>query len=613
MKCRQVLITSGMVFAAVAACLACQYAMLVQYRGDAINVSRKFSRQLRTHDGASRRNHDRQASHRIGFFDFPELDASDHPDIDLQTSGWERMSEEDADCLDQILAEDAQDSLRPLVCGPFLPAEYLDQLRAESLEDFERFRKYVQTSLYEKLYEFGAGGGPSMKSPENSDYTAPVIALTDATEPGPSAPADKNSAVERPNGPQLNSRDSDPETSVPGELPAAEDATPIKTSPAWRSAMRSLIEQELPGASEAEKRVWEDELKGVPPSMMRDLLRLRRNMGTATTPLPEMWADPEVFSSSPREDAETPGPFSTPVPVAELDVGFRSHVAPALAALDDASRVVLNNIANAETVGFKRSRVVLQDLPYLRIQESGASDSTEDEARLRTHIGMGVRLAGVRLDVRPGELEKTGGRLDLAIDGDGFFTVVSEGETLYTRCGEFVLNAKGEIATIGSQQAYRLDPTILVPADSTGLEVAADGTVAVFNNNEKANPGNGAMRRTIGRIKVVSFRNPEALAPRGGRLYAQTPASGSARAASPGENGRGAIRQGALEGSNVIIEDELEQLSRLAEQRKALLQAAALTSPDVRNDSSIAIEPGGRLRKTGGTRVSAPHSRSAIR
>lgn len=103
--------------------------------------------------------------------------------------------------------------------------------------------------------------------------------------------------------------------------------------------------------------------------------------------------------------------------------------------------VIGNNIANVETVGFKSSRVTFAELMTQRLGRSGQSGDSAPQ--LSNQIGLGVRVASIDRDFSQGVLNNTGVNTDVAIEGDGFFSVKGESQTYLTRAGNFVFNKDG--------------------------------------------------------------------------------------------------------------------------------------------------------------------------
>jgi len=231
--------------------------------------------------------------------------------------------------------------------------------------------------------------------------------------------------------------------------------------------------------------------------------------------------------------------------------------------------VIANNLANINTVGFKRSQLDFQDLMYVKEKDAGQITSGGAAAPVGIEIGSGVRSAGTVKIYTQGEQENTGRSLDLSIQGDGFFQVTgSDGTTQYTRNGQFLVNGEGNVVT---STGAILDPPITIPADVRSISVAVDGTVSVFSGSDNT-------ATEVGQIQLARFANPAGLSSLGGNLLAQTDASGTASTGTPGEDGFGAIESGFLERSNVQMVTELVNLIKA--QRAYEINSRAIKAGD---------------------------------
>ena len=246
-------------------------------------------------------------------------------------------------------------------------------------------------------------------------------------------------------------------------------------------------------------------------------------------------------------------PVLTLPKVNAIDHGEAARVvAQAATVYETQLSVIANNLANAETVAFKRSHVVLESGSYRHETVPGTMDSTGQYAPLGISVGTGVQVAGIRTDFRQGPLMQTGRNLDLAIDGRGFFQVAdpATGEIRYTRAGNFCKNANGDLV-IGSAKTGRLiEPAISIPQDAVAVVVSPEGIVSVRQ------PGTQSLCE-IGQIQLAHFINPEGLLKQGENLYGETDASGAPVQGNPGQPAFGRLQQGALEGSNVQLQREL--------------------------------------------------------
>lgn len=211
-------------------------------------------------------------------------------------------------------------------------------------------------------------------------------------------------------------------------------------------------------------------------------------------------------------------------------------------------QVIANNLANVNTTGFKKDRANFETLAYQQMVAAGAQSDAENQYAVGLSLGSGVQMAGTaRIDTQ-GSLTTTGNALDLAIEGPGYFQVaMADGTTAYTRSGNFNLSGEGVIVTA---DGLPLQPQIQVPDGATSLTIGADGTVSATLAGETE-------PTELGKIETARFVNPAGLMALGNNLYQQTAASGQPQVGAAASEGRGALRQGALEGSNVNVVEEL--------------------------------------------------------
>ncbi len=214
--------------------------------------------------------------------------------------------------------------------------------------------------------------------------------------------------------------------------------------------------------------------------------------------------------------------------------------------------VISNNIANMTTSGFKRQRVDFKDLIYQNLSRPGSQSS--DVGTIMPsglQLGLGVRVGAVYRIHEQGALQITDNPLDLALTGDGFFQIqMPNGDTAYTRSGSFQVNENGEIVTT---QGFLLQPNITVPANTISIEINQTGEVFAQIDGQVA-------LQNLGQIQLANFVNPAGLEAVGDNLFKETEGSGAAITGNPGTDNFAAVRQGALENSNVNIVEEITQL-----------------------------------------------------
>ena len=210
--------------------------------------------------------------------------------------------------------------------------------------------------------------------------------------------------------------------------------------------------------------------------------------------------------------------------------------------------ITANNLANVNTTGFKRSRAVFEDLLYQNNGQAGAQSSEDTQLNSGLMVGTGVRVVATEKIFNQGNLVQTGNSMDMAIQGRGFFQVLTpEGSLAYTRDGTFQVNADGEIVTA---KGFTLDPGITIPEDAQSITISGDGIVSVLQ------PGNSTVTE-LGTIQIADFVNPAGLQPIGQNLFLETGSSGSPQTGTPGLDGMGTLSQGSLETSNVNTVEEL--------------------------------------------------------
>lgn len=241
---------------------------------------------------------------------------------------------------------------------------------------------------------------------------------------------------------------------------------------------------------------------------------------------------------------------------------------------------IANNMANAGTTGYKRSRANFEDLFYEYFKLPGAQDSNGQFTPVGIQLGLGTRVSGVEVDHREGSLLQSSAPLDMAIVGEGFFQLQDpNGQIVYTRAGTFSVNADGAIVMASADIGRLLEPNITLPPGATDVSISGDGVVSVLEPPQQT-PTN------LGQIQTVKFINPQGLIQLGENLYGATDASGAPQVGTPGLEGRGQIRQGFLETSNVEPVRELIDLiktQRNFELNSQIIQAADQTLQLVAN------------------------------
>jgi len=256
-----------------------------------------------------------------------------------------------------------------------------------------------------------------------------------------------------------------------------------------------------------------------------------------------------------------------------------------LSALSTSLDVIANNLANANTDGFKASRANFQDLLYAERAQPGTENSNGDIRPTGLYVGLGTKISGTQVNFSQGAMQNTGGELDLAIEGDGFFQVEVGDDTgegiAYTRAGNFALNADGEIV-LATDQGRRLVPSVQIDPNAVGVSIGNDGVVSQLL------PGQNEPQ-IVETLQLATFVNPAGLKQLGENLYLPSAASGDANIGDPLEDGRGGVRQGFLEGSNV--DPVIELVNLIKTQRAFELNSQSIQAADE------ALQTIGRLRR----------------
>jgi len=214
--------------------------------------------------------------------------------------------------------------------------------------------------------------------------------------------------------------------------------------------------------------------------------------------------------------------------------------------------VISNNIANMTTTGFKRQRPEFQDLIYQNIIRPGSSTSDQNTlVPSGIQLGLGVKPGSVYRIHEQGAIEQTQNEFDLAIAGKGYFQIeMPDGETAFTRAGNFGLNAEGLIVTA---QGYTVQPGITVPDDAINITINKSGEVFAKIEGQ-------IDLQNLGQIELATFINNSGLEAIGDNLFLETASSGPATVGSPQDTGFGELIQGSRERSNVDVVAEITNL-----------------------------------------------------
>lgn len=231
--------------------------------------------------------------------------------------------------------------------------------------------------------------------------------------------------------------------------------------------------------------------------------------------------------------------------------------------------VISNNLANVNTMGFKRDRAVFEDLLYQNVRQAGANTAANAQAPTGLMLGTGTRIVATEKLHTQGNMVQTENALDIAIDGPGYFQILRPDATIgYTRDGSFKLSAEGNLVT---SNGFQLQPSISIPGDAQSITIGLDGTVSVMQFGQ-------ATPTVVGNVQLATFVNPAGLQATGENMYVETAASGAAQLLTPAQLGAGKLVQGALEASNVNVVEEM--VNMIETQRAYEVNSKAISAAD---------------------------------
>jgi len=232
--------------------------------------------------------------------------------------------------------------------------------------------------------------------------------------------------------------------------------------------------------------------------------------------------------------------------------------------------VISNNIANMNTVGYKRQRAEFQDLIYQNVERMGAQSSSQGTVvPTGIQVGLGVKAGSVYRITEQGTPQQTNNRYDIAIDGRGYLQVtLPSGEIGFTRAGNFSLNGEGQLVT---EDGYAVEPAITIPQDAIDVAISKTGQVQVVSAGSPE-------AQIVGQLELATFFNEAGLEAIGDNLLLETAASGPATVGIPGEDGFGQLLQGYTEASNVDAVTEISAL--IIAQRAYEMNSKVITTAD---------------------------------
>lgn len=227
--------------------------------------------------------------------------------------------------------------------------------------------------------------------------------------------------------------------------------------------------------------------------------------------------------------------------------------ATGMAAQETNVNTISNNIANANTVGYKKARTEFEDLLYETVKEAGARTSGDSQHNAGIQIGSGAKVSAIKKDFTPGSPQVTNAPFDVMINGEGFFGVLMpNGEVRYSRDGSFNVDAQGQLV---NKSGYRIFPGLTIPPGTQSVNISQDGNVDAYLSGQ-TEPQN------VGQLSVFTFTNSPGLKNTGGNLFRATTSSGNGLQKVPGVDGSGILQQGVLEASNVNVMNEMTNLIR---------------------------------------------------
>ncbi len=228
---------------------------------------------------------------------------------------------------------------------------------------------------------------------------------------------------------------------------------------------------------------------------------------------------------------------------------------------------IANNLANVNTTGFKKNKIEFQDMLYEKKRAVGAEEGAGNLVPAGVEVGNGSRVSSTAKIYTQGQVTQTGEKMDVAIQGDGFFEVQRpDGTTAYTRDGGLKIASDGRVVTNdGLPLLSGFQP---IPVDAQNVSISTNGQVTVQT------PGGSQNFQ----VQLVRFNNPAGLRSAGGNLLEETPSSGTPTLGNPAEAGFGSLLQNYLETSNVNVAEEM--VNMILAQRAYEVNSKAIQTSD---------------------------------
>jgi flagellar basal-body rod protein FlgG len=229
--------------------------------------------------------------------------------------------------------------------------------------------------------------------------------------------------------------------------------------------------------------------------------------------------------------------------------------------------IISNNLANVNTTGFKKSRGDFEDLIYQTTRQAGGELPGGGQVPTSLQVGLGVRPVAISKIFSQGDYVHTENELDLAVEGKGFYKIISNGLEYFTRAGAFKIDKDGFITTPNGD---RMQPEFTIPATTTYTSIDGSGKITCYGPDNKP--------VASGQIALYTFPNQAGLSNIGRNLFQTTEASGEPNEGKPGIDGVGTIAQGYLEVSNVNVMEEM--VNMIITQRAYELNSKAIQTAD---------------------------------
>jgi flagellar basal-body rod protein FlgG len=242
---------------------------------------------------------------------------------------------------------------------------------------------------------------------------------------------------------------------------------------------------------------------------------------------------------------------------------------------------ISNNLSNVNTYGYKKMRAEFEDLLYQTLLMAGTPATEVSEVPTGIQVGHGTKVSATQRMFHQGSLQSTENKLDLALEGEGFFKIqLYDGTFAYTRDGSFKVDSNRQVVT---SNGYLLEPPITLPENfiMESLSISQDGkvTVKVVGDDDPIE---------VGQLEVYRFVNPAGLSAIGGNLFKITPASGDEIAGQPGIDGMAKTHQGFLEMSNVKVVEEM--VNMIVAQRAYEVNSKAIQTSDNMLGTAIGLK-----------------------